>query len=125
MVKERISLTVEKELLDSVDTLVDGVKFRSRSHVMEFLLNKGLRKGKLSKAFILAGGAGVKLRPITYEIPKAMIPVKGKPILEHQIELLRHYDIRSIVIAIGHLGEKIKEYFGSGNGRAIEIKYIE
>lgn len=125
MVKERISLTLEKDLINSVDTLVDGVKFRSRSHVMEFLLNKGLGKGKLRKAYILAGGKGMKLRPITYEIPSAMVPIKGKPILEHQIEVLRKNDIREIIIAIGHLGEKIKEYFGSGNGMGVDIKYIE
>jgi NDP-sugar pyrophosphorylase family protein len=125
LVKERISLTLDKNLIESVDSLVNGVKFRSRSHVMEYLLNKGLGKGSLRKAFILAGGKGMKLRPITYEIPSAMVPIKGKPILEHQIELLRKYDIREIIIAIGHLGEKIKEYFGSGNGMGVDIKYIE
>jgi NDP-sugar pyrophosphorylase family protein len=125
LVKERISLTLDKVLIDSVDSLVDGVKFRSRSHVMEFLLNKGLGKGNLRKAYILAGGKGMKMRPITYEIPSAMVPIKGKPILEHQIEILRKYDIREIVIAIGHLGDKIKEYFGSGSSMGVDIKYVE
>ena len=69
MVKERISLTLDKVLIDSVDSLVDGVKFRSRSHVMEFLLNKGLGKGNLRKAYILAGGKGIKMRPM---MPKGM-----------------------------------------------------
>lgn len=125
MVKERISLTIEKDILEKVDQRVNGVNFRSRSHIIEYLLSKALGTMKINKALILAGGKGTRLRPITYELPKPMISVKGKPILEHQIELLRKYDIRDIVISIGYLGDKIKEYFGNGSRFGVKITYVE
>jgi mannose-1-phosphate guanylyltransferase/phosphomannomutase len=125
MVKERISLTMERDLIRKVDSLVNGVKFRSRSHVMEWLLNKALGEAGLKKALILAGGKGTELRPLTYEIPKHMIPIKGRPILEYQIELLRKYDVRDIILSIGYLGSKIKEYFGDGSKFGVKITYVE
>jgi len=54
-----------------------------------------------------------------------MIPVQGKPFLEHQINLLEHYGITDIVICVGYLGEKIKEYFGDGRKFGVNIKYSE
>jgi NDP-sugar pyrophosphorylase family protein len=125
MVKERISLTMESNLIKKVDSLVNGVKFRSRSHVMEWLLNKALGEAGLKKALILAGGKGTELRPITYEIPKHMIPIKGRPILEYQIDLLRKHDVRDIILSIGYLGSKIKEYFGDGSKFGVKITYVE
>jgi NDP-sugar pyrophosphorylase family protein len=125
MVKERISLTMESDLIKKVDSLVNGVKFRSRSHVMEWLLNKALGESGIKKAIILAGGKGTELRPLTYEIPKHMIPIKGRPILEYQIELLRKYDIRDIILSIGYLGSKIKDYFGDGSKFGVKITYVE
>lgn len=65
------------------------------------------------------------MRPLTYEVPKALIPVAGRPILEHQIELLRRSEIRELVVCIGHLGEKIKEYFGDGKNFGVKITYSE
>lgn len=107
-----------------VDTLVDGTKIRNRSHAFEYLVSSHF-KPKISKALILAGGKGVKMRPLTYELPKSMLPVRGKPILEHTIELLKRNDIREIYIAIGYLGEKVKEYFGDGSRFSVKINYID
>ncbi|MFN4133919.1 MAG: sugar phosphate nucleotidyltransferase, partial [Candidatus Hadarchaeales archaeon] len=57
---------------------------------------------------ILAGGLGERLRPITESIPKAMVPIHGKPFLEYQINLLKANGISDLVLCIGYLGEKIK-----------------
>jgi len=119
--KERITVTLNKHLLSDLDNLIDGVSIRA----IEFLLKKALNRKKLKKAYILAGGKGTRLRPITYEIPKPMVPIKGRPILEHTIELLRKYDVRDVIITIGYLGEKIKEYFGDGSKFGVKITYIE
>jgi NDP-sugar pyrophosphorylase family protein len=73
---------------------------------------------------ILAGGYGLKLRPFTYEMPKAMLPVGGKPILEHIIDQLRHNDIRDIIVSIGPNGEKIREHFGDGSRFGVRVAYI-
>jgi len=78
------------------------------------------------KAVIMAGGKGTRIASITQdEIPKPMLTVGGKPILEHQIECLKKSSVDEIIIITGHLGEKIKEYFEDGNKFGIAIKYIE
>ena len=123
--KERISLTLDKKTLEKVDSKIDKLKVKNRSHAIELLLEKALRSKGISKGFILAGGKGTRLRPITHEIPKPMIPIKGRPILEHNIELLKKYDIRDIIISIGYKGDKIKEYFGNGSKFGVKISYVE
>mgnify|MGYP001859782478 FL=1 len=78
------------------------------------------------QAVIMAGGKGTRLRAITNdEIPKPMAPIAGKPILEWQIECLRRQGIQEIILIIGHLGHKIREYFGDGTAFGVKISYIE
>ena len=81
--------------------------------------------GKITKAFILAGGEATRLRPITYEIPKPLLPVKGIPLMEYGIRLLAKYDVREIIIALRYLSHKIREYFGDGKKFGVEIRYTE
>jgi NDP-sugar pyrophosphorylase family protein len=61
---------------------------------------------------ILAGGLATRLRPVTETIPKSMVPVCGRPFLEHQVEYLRRQGLRRIVVCAGHLGDQIQHYFG-------------
>jgi len=124
MDRKRLTITLKKDLLPLVDEIIDGARIRNRSHAIEYLLSQTLGP-KIKKAFILAGGRGIKMRPFTYEIPKTMIPVKGKPILEYTIDLLRENQFRDIVILIGHLGAKIKSHFGDGSRFGVKISYIE
>lgn len=84
-----------------------------------------VKGGKLLKAVILCGGQGTRLKPITYEIPKPLLPVKGKPILENLIDLLKKYEINEVLFAVGHLKEKIKEHFGKGYNYGIRAEYLE
>ena len=77
-------------------------------------------------AVIQAGGMGTRMRELTKdEIPKPMLLLNGKPMLEWQIQNISKYDIRDYVIIIGHLGEKIKEYFHDGSRLGVHIQYIE
>ena len=62
---------------------------------------------------ILAGGLATRLRPLTETTPKSMLPVNGRPFLEHQLEYLRGQGLRRIVILAGHLGEQIRQHFGN------------
>ncbi len=74
----------------------------------------------------MAGGKGTRLRAITNdEIPKPMAPIAGKPILQWQIESLREQGVTDIVLVIGYLGEKIREFFGDGQRFGVTIRYIE
>jgi len=125
MNKERVTVTLDHDVIRHLDSLIDGLKIRNRSHAVEFLLSKSLGSNKPKKAVIMAGGKGVRLRPITYEIPKPMVPIRGRPLLEHTIEMLRKQDIREVILSIGYLGNKIKEYFGNGSKFGVKINYVE
>lgn len=119
-----MTITLRKEILNSVDRLVDGVKIRNRSHAIEYLLSKNFFSEQ-TKAVILTGGKGIKMRPFTYETPKALLPLRDKPILQHTIEFLAKNGFRDIIISVGYLGNKIKEYFKDGSRFGIKIIYIE
>ena len=121
--RERLTITLKKEILNDLDKHIDGSRIRNRSHAVEYILGKYFSP-KIKRALILAGGKGLKMRPFTYEMPKAMIPINGRPVLEYVIENLRRNDIREVIISIGHLGNKIKKYFGNGSKFGIKIEYL-
>lgn len=120
----RLTITLRKDLLPYLDQTIDGNKIRNRSHAIEYILGKHLGP-KIKQAVILAGGEGTKMRPLTYEMPKAMIPIKRKPLLEYIVDSLKEFNIKDITIFIGNLGEIIKEYFGDGGKFGVKISYIQ
>lgn len=75
------------------------------------------------QAVILAGGLGTRLRPLTHDIPKPMVPVAGAPYLEHQLRLLAQQSITDIVLLVGYLGDQIEGYFGDGSDFGLSIRY--
>jgi len=74
-------------------------------------------------AVILAGGKGTRISSIFPDIPKSMIPFQGKPLMQHQIEQLKQYDIRTIHMCLGYLSDSITDYFGSGIQFDVELDY--
>ena len=74
-------------------------------------------------AVILAGGKGTRISSIFPDIPKSMIPFQGKPLLQHQIEQLKQYDIRKIHMCLGYLSDSITDYFGSGIKYDVDLEY--
>lgn len=68
------------------------------------------------KTVIMAGGKGTRIASIASDIPKPMIPIAGKPVLEHEIESLRTQGFCDIIITVSHLGHVIMDYFGDGSG---------
>jgi len=79
----------------------------------------------IKKVVILAGGKGTRLRPLTYEIPKALVPIHGKTVTEHLFDLFKKYNIENIIMAVGYMREKIKHYYGNGTRFGINLSYIE
>lgn len=77
----------------------------------------------ISTAFILCGGEGIRLKPLTDDIPKTLLPINGKPILEYNIELMKRNGIKKIILGTGHLGDQIKNYFGNGEHFDVDISY--
>ena len=124
MQRERLTITINKKIIGEVDKIVDGVTIRNRSHAIEYLLTNSFLP-KNTKVLILAGGEGVKLRPLTYEMPKALLPIHGKPLLAYTLENLAKNNLRDIIISVGYLGDKIKNYFGDGSNLGVRISYLE
>ena len=75
------------------------------------------------KAVIIAGGKGTRLG--LTDLPKPMVPLAGKPLLEHQLLLLKEYGIKEVIFLTGHLSEKIEEYFGDGQKWGMKLTYIK
>lgn len=76
------------------------------------------------KAVIMAGGKGTRIASVNSTIPKPMIPILGKPVLEYQTENLKRQGITDIIMVCGHLKEKIVEYFGDGKKLGLNIEYF-
>lgn len=75
------------------------------------------------KAMILAAGRGNRLRPLTDTLPKPLVPVLGKPLIQYHIENLKAAGINDIVINLAHLGEQIENYLGNGQAFGVNIEY--
>ncbi len=80
---------------------------------------------EIKKAVILAGGKGTRLRPITYEIPKALIPIHDRTMTEHLFDLFKKYGITHLFMAVGHMRDKIKAHYGDGSKFGVKLEYLE
>lgn len=101
-------------LLDGEGRVVDVV-------AMDDLLSEELPG---LQAVVMAGGFGTRLRPLTDDTPKPMLPVGDKPILEHTIEQLKQVGIHHINITTHYQPEKIKDHFGDGSEFGVDIEYV-
>jgi NDP-sugar pyrophosphorylase family protein len=75
------------------------------------------------KAFILAAGLGTRLRPLGLGLPKVMVPIGGKPLLEHHVELLKRHGIDRLIVNLHHLPTVIVDHFGDGSRFGVAIDY--
>ncbi len=72
---------------------------------------------------ILCGGLAKRMRPLTQDIPKSLIPIQGEPFIIHQLRLLQRQGIREVVLCVGYLGEQIKTLLGNGRDMGLQIRY--
>jgi NDP-sugar pyrophosphorylase family protein len=75
------------------------------------------------RAMILAAGLGTRLRPLTNRIPKPLVPVAGRPVIEYALLLLRSAGIRDIIVNLHHLGEQVRDRLGDGSRYGVRIRY--
>lgn len=122
--KERLTITLDSELLKKLDATIDGVNVRNRSHAIERLLDVVLAQTTPKKAVILAGGHALRTESGD-EMPKPMVMVNDRPILEYVIKEIKRNGITEILIIIGAGGEKITRYFGDGSLLGVKINYIK
>src|SRR2546423_1457551 len=78
---------------------------------------------KIDKAVLLAAGRGTRMRELTADLPKPMIEVRGKPVLQHIVEGLRAAGVRKFLIVVGYRAEAVQNFFGDGSRYKIEIQY--
>lgn len=74
---------------------------------------------------ILAGGKGTRMAPFSERLPKPLLPVANKPLIQYQIELMRELGITEILLLIGHKGFEIARHFGDGSALGVRIRYVE
>ena len=123
--KERVTLTLDTNLLREVDRKIDGHRIKSRSHAIELTLMQSFGSSVPKTALILAGGIGTRLQPITFEVPKPLLTVHDKTLLEHLFDLFKKYGIKNIILSIGYKGDKIKEVIGNGRKFGVNVSYVE
>jgi mannose-1-phosphate guanylyltransferase/phosphomannomutase len=75
------------------------------------------------KAVVMAGGEGTRLRPLTSNQPKPMVPIVGKPCMEHILELLRKHGFEDVIVTVAFLPQEIRSYFSDGEGLGLNIEY--
>jgi len=75
------------------------------------------------KAVVMAGGEGTRLRPLTSNQPKPMVPIVGKPCIEHIVELLRSHGLEDVIITLAFLPQAIRSYFGDGDTLGVNVEY--
>ena len=79
---------------------------------------------KIDKAVILAAGRGTRMRDLTADLPKPMIDVRGKPVLQHIVEGLRDAGVRRFLIVVGYRADAVRDFFGDGSRFKIDIEYV-
>lgn len=72
---------------------------------------------------ILAGGKGTRLRPLTYNLPKPMVPINGRPFLHHLLEYVSSFGLNDILLLVGYMADKIEEYFQEGSELGLTLNY--
>src|SRR4051794_31043210 len=77
------------------------------------------------KAMVMAAGLGTRLRPLTHEIPKPLVPVANRPIMEHILSLLAGHELNEVVANLHWFGDTIRRRFGDGSELGVELTYSE
>jgi NDP-sugar pyrophosphorylase family protein len=123
--KERVTLTLDRDILRIIDERIDGTTIKNRSHAVELLLRQSLKSSVPTVAVILAGGRGTKPKPSIDKIPKSMVEINGKPILQYNIELCKKYGIKSLILSVGYMKEMVMKFCGDGTRFGVSITYLE
>src|SRR5215203_4246576 len=99
-------------------------RLRARRRVARRVRAEGAERSQMSmKAVVMAGGEGTRLRPLTSNQPKPMVPIVGKPCMEHILELLNEHGFDEVIVTLAFLPQAIRGYFGTGESLGMAIEY--
>lgn len=112
-------------MLENLDRIISPGERPSRAtvHRLPDPVTYSNPEKRTLKAMILAAGQGTRVRPLTNDLPKPMIPILGKPVMEYLIEHLARFGIKEIMVNVAFLHRKIEEYFGDGHRWGVQIGY--
>ena len=96
-----------------------------RKEIIDFQYSKIIKKNKKNTVFLMAGGKGIRLLPLTKKTPKPLLRIKGIPIIERIISNFRNQGFKNFIISVNYLGYKIKKYLGDGKKLRVNITYID
>lgn len=123
--RDRITITLRKDILRQVDDIVDGEKIRNRSHAIETILNDKFGDSFIHTAVILGGGKGVKV--VGYkDVTSPLLSLhKNKTLIEWHIKKLKAVGVEEIVLAIGTFGDDVRNFLKDGSEYGIKVIYFE
>jgi len=112
-----IKINIEEKLYNEI--------LKNSKDVEKFIIDsiKESLSKKNVKVFVLCGGEGTRMRPLTYTIPKPMLPLGTKPVLQKIVEFFSSQGFNNFVFGVGYLGEVIVKYFGDGSRLGVNIEY--
>ena len=120
MLKHRTSIEFPPELWKELSAKVPERK--KGSYIIDAIKEKLSKEA--TKVVILCGGEGTRMRPLTLSLPKPMLPLGYKPILEHSIQFYKDQGFTNFIQPIGYMGEQIVKYFGNGSSLGVKIEYV-
>jgi len=123
-VKERITITLEQDILEKLDSVIDGSMVKNRSHAIELYLKRCFESKVLKQAVLLVGG-DLLIEQEGKDIHPFMATINGETVLEHNIRLLTKYGVEEIIIPSNKKTEKsIRSVIGEGEHLGISVKYV-
>ncbi|MCU0678989.1 MAG: sugar phosphate nucleotidyltransferase [Planctomycetes bacterium] len=123
MRRERITITIRSDVINKIDTIIDGETIRNRSNAIETIVLKHFKHHILNKAVILAGGPGVMLDGRS--IAKVLLPLGQATLLEKNLATLKHFGLSEVIISTSRWTKDVKKIIGQGEKIGISIKYYE
>ncbi|MDE1860392.1 MAG: hypothetical protein KGH72_01610 [Candidatus Micrarchaeota archaeon] len=121
--KERLTITLDKNLLSAIDSMIDGVKIRNRSHAIEQLLNSSIHRSNYRKVLIFAGGSKVTINGRGVNV--SMVSIRGRPIISYILEELKANHVHDVIVSIGRNSDEIPAYLGNGSKFGMHINYVK
>ena len=109
--KERITITIDQQILNELDAQIDGTIVKNRSHAVELSLAKSLQKKGIKQAVILAGG-NLTVEQEGKDLPPFLVKINGRTIIEHNILMLRRQGIKDFIVTVGEYKDEIIKQFG-------------
>lgn len=97
----------------------------SGKKIIDFQFSQVIKKDKINSIFLMAGGKGTRLLPLTKKTPKPLLRIKGVPIIEKIISNFKNQGFKNFIISVNYLGHKIKKHLGNGKKLKVSITYID